>query len=317
MLRKRTPACSFVRWPFFTKKTPEPAVIGEVSRGASGSRYVGDPEASTRHPALRREHPRAANVPVKGSAWKAHLPWRRYSGDRSSNLKRSRRAPSKGGHRGIVSLPGFGHPAQTCSGQPASGHRVCGGSTPRRDCYLRNREHDARAVDRRGELPEQDPHQDGDHRRDGAADRGNDAHRPNGEAAVEGRDAHRFAQSGDGGVKNKRTARPLPRATTIMDARTSAVPCDTTRTGSGAHLKVVYDSVRPGISERVIYPFGVYASQGFWYCFCHDYRREENYFLKADRSREVEPIEGFERPPHVPSSDWDARSRVEEARCSR
>jgi predicted DNA-binding transcriptional regulator YafY len=102
-----------------------------------------------------------------------------------------------------------------------------------------------------------------------------------------------------------------------MDTRTSALPCDTTRTGSGAHFKVVYDSVRPGISERVIYPFGVYASQGFWYCFCHDYRREENFFLRADRSREVEPIEGFERPPHVPSSDWDARSRAEEVRCSR
>jgi predicted DNA-binding transcriptional regulator YafY len=72
----------------------------------------------------------------------------------------------------------------------------------------------------------------------------------------------------------------------------------------GVHLKVVYESIRSGISERVIYPFGVYASQGFWYCFCHDYRREENVSLRANRFRNVEPVEGFTRPPHVPSSNW-------------
>ena len=31
----------------------------------------------------------------------------------------------------------------------------------------------------------------------------------------------------------------------------------------GAHLEVVYDSIRSGASERVIFPFGLYASQGF------------------------------------------------------
>ena len=31
---------------------------------------------------------------------------------------------------------------------------------------------------------------------------------------------------------------------------------------AGVHLKVVYDAIRSGISEQVIYPFGVYASQG-------------------------------------------------------
>jgi predicted DNA-binding transcriptional regulator YafY len=72
----------------------------------------------------------------------------------------------------------------------------------------------------------------------------------------------------------------------------------------GMHLKAVYDSIRSGVSERVIYPFGVYASQGFWYCFCRDYKREENVSLRADRFRAVEPVEGFERPPHVPFSEW-------------
>jgi predicted DNA-binding transcriptional regulator YafY len=72
----------------------------------------------------------------------------------------------------------------------------------------------------------------------------------------------------------------------------------------GAHLEVTYDSIRSGVSERVIFPFGLYASQGFWYCFCLDYRREQNVSLRADRVRKVESVEGFTRPAHVPSSDW-------------
>jgi predicted DNA-binding transcriptional regulator YafY len=72
----------------------------------------------------------------------------------------------------------------------------------------------------------------------------------------------------------------------------------------GVHLEVTYDSIRSGVSERVIFPFGLYASQGFWYCFCLDYRREQNVSLRADRVRKVESVEGFTRPAHVPSSDW-------------
>ena len=51
----------------------------------------------------------------------------------------------------------------------------------------------------------------------------------------------------------------------------------------GTQLRVVYDSIKSGISGRVIYPFGVYASQRFWYCFCRDYKREENVSFRADR----------------------------------
>src|SRR5215210_2491154 len=29
-----------------------------------------------------------------------------------------------------------------------------------------------------------------------------------------------------------------------------------------AHLKITYDSIRSGVSERVVFPFGLYASQG-------------------------------------------------------
>jgi predicted DNA-binding transcriptional regulator YafY len=71
----------------------------------------------------------------------------------------------------------------------------------------------------------------------------------------------------------------------------------------GVHLKVVYDS-KSGTSERVVYPFGVYASQGFWYCACHDYKREMKVSFRADRFVSIERIEGFDPPPHVPLEDW-------------
>lgn len=72
----------------------------------------------------------------------------------------------------------------------------------------------------------------------------------------------------------------------------------------GAHLKVSYDSATSGISERVVFPFGVYAAEGFWYCACLDYKREKNIPFRADRFLSVERVEGFERPVRVPLEDW-------------
>ena len=71
----------------------------------------------------------------------------------------------------------------------------------------------------------------------------------------------------------------------------------------GAHLRIVYDS-RSGVSERLIFPFGLYASSGFWYCACHDYKRGMRLSLRADRFRSIERVEGPERPAHVPIADW-------------
>jgi predicted DNA-binding transcriptional regulator YafY len=79
----------------------------------------------------------------------------------------------------------------------------------------------------------------------------------------------------------------------------------------GTHLKVVYDSTS-GISERVIYPFGVFAYRGFWSCACHDYRREKEVTLRADRFLSIEPVEGFERPSHVPLEEWVNEDRGNE-----
>src|SRR5215216_5792936 len=63
-----------------------------------------------------------------------------------------------------------------------------------------------------------------------------------------------------------------------------------------AHLKVTYDSIESGVTERVIFPYGLYASQGYWYCACFDRKREMNVPMRADRFLSVERAEGFEPP---------------------
>ena len=72
----------------------------------------------------------------------------------------------------------------------------------------------------------------------------------------------------------------------------------------GTHLRVTYDSIRSGASERVIFPFGLYASQGFWYCACFDRKRGANVSMRADRFLAAERAGGFERPPHMPPEHW-------------
>jgi predicted DNA-binding transcriptional regulator YafY len=71
----------------------------------------------------------------------------------------------------------------------------------------------------------------------------------------------------------------------------------------GAHLRVVYDS-RSGRSERVIFPFGLYAMGGCWYCACHDEKRGANVSLRADRVVSLARVEGRQRLPHIPIAEW-------------
>lgn len=71
----------------------------------------------------------------------------------------------------------------------------------------------------------------------------------------------------------------------------------------GAHLRVVYDS-KSGVAERVIYPFGVYASAGFWYCACYDYKRGMNLSLRADRVKSLAREAGREPLPPILVADW-------------
>lgn len=72
----------------------------------------------------------------------------------------------------------------------------------------------------------------------------------------------------------------------------------------GAHLRVVYDS-KSGRAERIIFPFGVYAMGGCWYCACYDEKRGANVSLRADRVVALARVEGErERPPHIPMARW-------------
>jgi len=70
-----------------------------------------------------------------------------------------------------------------------------------------------------------------------------------------------------------------------------------------AHLRIVYHS-RSGITERVIFPFGLYAADGCWYCACHDERRDAHISLRADRVLSLARVTGRERPPHISPNRW-------------
>jgi len=72
----------------------------------------------------------------------------------------------------------------------------------------------------------------------------------------------------------------------------------------GVYLRVVYDS-KSGRSERVIFPFGVYAMGGCWYCACYDEKCDANISLRADRVVALARVEGErEQPAHIPVAQW-------------
>jgi predicted DNA-binding transcriptional regulator YafY len=54
----------------------------------------------------------------------------------------------------------------------------------------------------------------------------------------------------------------------------------------------------------VIFPYGLYASQAYWYCACFDRRREMNVPMRADRFLSAERVEGFEPPQELSVRDW-------------
>lgn len=72
---------------------------------------------------------------------------------------------------------------------------------------------------------------------------------------------------------------------------------------AGTHLRITYDSAT-GHSERTIFPHGLYAASGFWYCACYDYRRADNISLRADRVLSLQPVEGLAKPEPIVVRDW-------------
>ena len=73
----------------------------------------------------------------------------------------------------------------------------------------------------------------------------------------------------------------------------------------GTPLEVTYDdSISSGAVRRVIFPYGLYASAGFWYCACFERQRGANVSIRADRFLSAERVEGLEPPPHVTPRGW-------------
>jgi predicted DNA-binding transcriptional regulator YafY len=74
------------------------------------------------------------------------------------------------------------------------------------------------------------------------------------------------------------------------------------------HLRIGYDS-RRGHSERLIFPYGLVAGLGFWYCACYDYRRGIHAWLRADRMRSLERVDALEPPEVLTLPEWLRRPR--------
>jgi predicted DNA-binding transcriptional regulator YafY len=70
-----------------------------------------------------------------------------------------------------------------------------------------------------------------------------------------------------------------------------------------AYVQIIYES-RTQVAERVIYPYGLYAHNGLWYCACFDQKRQQHISLRADRIRSMERCTGLETPQKMSLRDW-------------
>jgi predicted DNA-binding transcriptional regulator YafY len=69
------------------------------------------------------------------------------------------------------------------------------------------------------------------------------------------------------------------------------------------HLRISYDS-RRAESARLIYPYGLIAGLGFWYCACYDYKREAHIWLRVDRINALERAEELAPREAMSMSEW-------------
>jgi predicted DNA-binding transcriptional regulator YafY len=81
------------------------------------------------------------------------------------------------------------------------------------------------------------------------------------------------------------------------------LPALLTAAVDAVHLHITYDSQRR-TSQRVVFPYGIFAAQGFWYVLCHDQQRDSRVMLRADRVRALERVEGLEPPVALTLRDW-------------
>jgi predicted DNA-binding transcriptional regulator YafY len=71
----------------------------------------------------------------------------------------------------------------------------------------------------------------------------------------------------------------------------------------GVHLDIIYDS-SSGVTSRRIFPHGLFAARGLWYCVCHDSRREATLELRVDRIQRASRVDGVERPTPISVREW-------------
>jgi predicted DNA-binding transcriptional regulator YafY len=77
----------------------------------------------------------------------------------------------------------------------------------------------------------------------------------------------------------------------------------------GVHLEIAYESVSR-TAKRLIFPYGIFAAHGFWYCACHDRERGAGIALRVDRIRALERKEGLEPIQSMSLRDFlDTRER--------
>ncbi|HEU0002632.1 MAG TPA: WYL domain-containing protein, partial [Ktedonobacteraceae bacterium] len=76
---------------------------------------------------------------------------------------------------------------------------------------------------------------------------------------------------------------------------------------------IEYDS-RSQVTEILIYPYGLYAFNGFWYCACFDYKCQQHVSLRADRFLSFQRIEGekLATPPKMSLREWLQQSDPDE-----
>lgn len=79
----------------------------------------------------------------------------------------------------------------------------------------------------------------------------------------------------------------------------------------GVSLAISYESLSR-VAGRTIFPYGLYAAQGFWYCACHDFGRGADVALRVDRFRTIERLQGTLPPERMSVREWLARSRQDE-----
>lgn len=73
------------------------------------------------------------------------------------------------------------------------------------------------------------------------------------------------------------------------------------------HLEITYQG-RSGISTRVIFPYGIYSSMGFWYGAAYDSKRQAHVSLRVDRIQKMRPSDVDIGAPQYSLREWlDAR----------